>query len=177
MPEIRETEVDEQPEKKRREIPARPIECDFIDTSLSIDALVARRAILSLQMGDIADSVASIETQIATAQAAESTMGVYRDAEWVRRVHSALRHFERQRDEHTRAIENISRRIAYLETAEKSRERAFMAAAEELLPIETMRELWRRVDSGDDRGHAPRRKLTRGGVVEIYRDFCVRSSN
>jgi hypothetical protein len=139
-------------EKKRREIPARPIEIEFVDPSLSIDALIARRAILSVQLADVADSVASIGTQIATAEAAEATGGPYRDAQWVRRVRSAQRHYERQHAEHTRALENISRRIAHLESAEESRDAAFVAAAQELLPVETVRELWRRVEAGDDRG-------------------------
>jgi hypothetical protein len=144
--------MNDRPDKRWRPTPTRPTEIDFVDPHKSADALVARRAILSLQMGDIADSIASIKTQIENSEAAESTMGVYRDAEWVRRVHAAERHYERQRAEHARAIENVSRRIAHLETVQTSREAAFMAAAEELLPIETMRELLRRVDSGDDRG-------------------------
>jgi hypothetical protein len=49
-------------------------------------------------------------------------------------------------------LENITRRINHLETAKVSREKAFVATASELLPIETMRELWRRVDAGDDAG-------------------------
>jgi hypothetical protein len=139
----------DEPDKRWRPTPARPVEIDFIDPSLGADALVARRAILSLQLGDIADSIASIQTQIATAEAAESN-GRYRDAEWVRRVRGAQRHYERQHREHCRALENLSRRIAHLENAEKSREAAFVAMAEELLPAESLREIWRRVEAGDD---------------------------
>jgi hypothetical protein len=79
-------------------------------------------------------------------------MGVYREAVWVRKVHGAQRHFERQHGEHSRALENLSRRIAHLENAEKSRELAFVAMAEELLPAESLREIWRRVEAGDDAG-------------------------
>jgi hypothetical protein len=144
--------MDDQPDKRRRPTPVRPAEVDFVDPSLDADALMARRAILSLQLADLDDSIASIKTQIENSEAAEATLGTYRDAAWVRRVHSAQRHYERQRGEHASAIENLSRRIVHLETAEKSRERAFMAAAEELLPTESLREIWRRVEAGDDRG-------------------------
>jgi hypothetical protein len=144
--------MDDQPDKRRRPTPVRPAEVDFVDPSLDADALMARRAILSLQRADLDDSIASIKTQIENSEAAEATLGTYRDAAWVRRVHSAQRHYERQRGEHASAIENLSRRIVHLETAEKSRERAFMAAAEELLPTESLREIWRRVEAGDDRG-------------------------
>jgi hypothetical protein len=144
--------MDDQPDKRRLPTPVRPAEVDFVDPSLDADALMARRAILSLQLADLDDSIASIKTQIENSEAAEATLGTYRDAAWVRRVHSAQRHYERQRGEHASAIENLSRRIVHLETAEKSRERAFMAAAEELLPTESLREIWRRVEAGDDRG-------------------------
>jgi len=144
--------MEDQPDKRWRPAPVRPVEVEFVDTALSVDALVARRAILSLQLADLDDSLASIRTQIESSEAAESKLGVYRDAEWVRRVHAAQRHYERQRGEHVRALENLSRRIAHLEHAELSREKAFLAAAQELLPVETVRELWRRVEAGDDRG-------------------------
>jgi hypothetical protein len=144
--------MNDRPDKRWRPTPTRPIEIDFVDPNMSADALVARRAIISLQMGDIADSIASIKTQIENSEAAESKLGVYRDAEWVRRVHAAQRHYGRQYAEHARAIDNISRRIAHLETVQTSREAAFLAAAEELLPTVSLREIWRRVEAGADSG-------------------------
>jgi hypothetical protein len=153
----------EDQEKRWRPTPTRPIEIDFVDPALSVDALVARRAILSLQMGDIADSIASIKTQIESSEAAETTLGSYRDAAWVRLVHAAQKHYERQHGEHCRAIENLSRRIAHLEHAEMSLEKAFLAAAEELLPVETVRELWRRVDAGDGAGFVGVANAATGG--------------
>jgi hypothetical protein len=103
-------------------------------------------------LADLDDSIASIKIQIENSEAVESKLGTYRDAERVRRVHAAQRHYERQRGEHARALENLSRRIAHLENAEKSREKAFVEAARELLPVESLRQIWARVEAGDDRG-------------------------
>jgi hypothetical protein len=144
--------MEDQPDKRWRPTPARPVEIEFVDPALSADALVARRAILSTQLADLAESIASIRTQLESSEAAEVTLGKYPDTEWVRRVHKAARHFGRQHGEHARAIENLSRRIVYLENTEVSRERAFVEAARKLLPVESLRQIWARVEAGDDRG-------------------------
>jgi hypothetical protein len=145
--------MEDQPaDKKWRPTPLKPVEVEFVDPSLSADALIARRAIISLQLSDIDDSLSSIRTQISSAEDAEARLGIYRNPEWARRVHAAAKHFDRQRNEHLRALENLSRRIAYLEQAEECRERAFVAVAERMLTVALVRELWARVDAGDDRG-------------------------
>jgi hypothetical protein len=70
----------------------------------------------------------------------------------IRKVNGALSHNIRQRDEHGRALANLRRRITKLENAEKSREKAFVAVVENLLPAESLREIWRLVEAGDDAG-------------------------
>jgi hypothetical protein len=134
--------------KPYRKTHPRPVEANFISPTLGVADLVARSAILAEELSDIFASISSIQDQIRRSEAAEAN-GDYADPLWIRKVNGALNHNIRQRDEHGRALANLRRRITKLENAEKSREKAFVAVVEDLLPAESIREIWRLVEAGD----------------------------
>jgi hypothetical protein len=135
--------------KPYRKTHQRPVETNFINPTLGLEDLIARQVILAEELSDILASLSSIESQLKRAEAAEAN-GDYADPLWIRKVNGALSHNIRQRDEHGRALGNLRRRIAKLENVEKSREKAFVAVVEGLLPVESLREIWAMVDAGSD---------------------------
>jgi hypothetical protein len=135
--------------KPYRKTHPRPVETNFINPNLGLEDLIARQGILAEELNDIFASIASIEDQLRRSEAAEAK-GDYADPLWIRKVNGALAHNIRQRDEHGRALGNLRRRITKLENAEKSRAKAFVAVVENLLPAESLREIWAMVDAGGD---------------------------
>ena len=134
--------------KPFRQTYPRPVETNFINPSLGVADLAARSTVIAEQLNDIVASISSIQDQIRRSEAAEAN-GDYAEPLWLRKVNGALAHNVRQRDEHGRALANIRRRITKLENIKTSREKAFVAVVEGLLPVESIREIWARVDAAD----------------------------
>jgi hypothetical protein len=131
---------------RRVEYP-RPPETDRVDPNLSLDELVERRAVISAQLSEIAESVDSIKGQLEAAE--QAATGVPTNPDWFRRANGALRYFVRQHQDHQRALGNLNRRASQLGQTDSKQagRKAFIRHARTLLPPETYGAIWSRVNA------------------------------
>jgi hypothetical protein len=142
-----ENETDYSAGRTRRVEYSRPLEADRVDPNLSLEELVERRAVISAQLSEMAESVDSIKGQLEAAE--QAATGVPTNPDWLRRANGALRYFARQHQDHQRALGNLNRRASQLgqTDAKQAGRKAFIRHARTLLPPETYGAIWSRVDA------------------------------
>jgi hypothetical protein len=125
----------------------RPPEADRVDSNLSLEECVERRATISAAVSEIAESIDAIKGQLESAEVSQITTGVSTNLEWLRRATGALRYYTRRHQDHQRALGNLNRRAVQLgQSGGKQADRkAFIRHARALLPPELYEAIWSKV--------------------------------